>query len=153
MMSTLSPEQLKQLERLKDIHLPEPIEWWPLAPGWWLLMILIILFIVAILWWFFSSRKTVKKAALDELKTFSMDDSITLSVNLSALMRRVAIQHYGEQIAAVSGQSWANFLAKDKIMSQQIAQFFADAPYAKLDNPPSSKRLITATRRWIRSNT
>ncbi|MDE0747891.1 MAG: DUF4381 domain-containing protein [Porticoccaceae bacterium] len=28
------------LAQLRDIHLPEPILWWPLAPGWWVLIIL-----------------------------------------------------------------------------------------------------------------
>lgn len=28
------------LAQLRDIHLPEPISWWPLAPGWWALIIL-----------------------------------------------------------------------------------------------------------------
>jgi len=28
------------LAQLRDIHLPDPILWWPLAPGWWVLIIL-----------------------------------------------------------------------------------------------------------------
>ena len=23
---------------LRGLHFPEPISWWPLAPGWWLLL-------------------------------------------------------------------------------------------------------------------
>ncbi|MDC0000311.1 DUF4381 domain-containing protein [Porticoccaceae bacterium] len=29
------------LAQLRDIHLPETVSWWPLAPGWWVLIILL----------------------------------------------------------------------------------------------------------------
>ena len=29
------------LAQLRDIHLPDTISWWPLAPGWWVLIILL----------------------------------------------------------------------------------------------------------------
>ncbi len=30
------------INQLKDIHTPDPISWWPLAPGWWISLLLII---------------------------------------------------------------------------------------------------------------
>lgn len=45
----LTPEMQQQLEQLKDIQLPEPVSWWPLAYGWWGLMALALLAVV-MLW-------------------------------------------------------------------------------------------------------
>ena len=30
------------LSQLADIHLPDPVSIWPLAPGWWLVIVLIL---------------------------------------------------------------------------------------------------------------
>jgi len=35
---------------IRDIHLPDAISWWPLAPGWWGLLALIVIAIV--LFWY-----------------------------------------------------------------------------------------------------
>ena len=32
----MDPEQIP----LRDLHLPEPVGWWPLAWGWWILIAL-----------------------------------------------------------------------------------------------------------------
>jgi hypothetical protein len=26
------------LAQLRDIHLPDPVSWWPIAPGWWIVI-------------------------------------------------------------------------------------------------------------------
>lgn len=31
------------LSQLADIHLPDPVSFWPLAPGWWILMVLVLM--------------------------------------------------------------------------------------------------------------
>jgi len=41
--------QANPLDQLRDIHLPEAVSWWPLAPGWWLLMVLTCLLLVGLL--------------------------------------------------------------------------------------------------------
>ena len=34
----MDPQQIP----LRDLHLPEVIGWWPLAPGWWFLIALAV---------------------------------------------------------------------------------------------------------------
>ena len=46
------PETQDPLAQLRDIHLPETVGLWPLAPGWWLLIALIIgALVTGIIYW------------------------------------------------------------------------------------------------------
>jgi hypothetical protein len=35
---------------LRDIHLPPPAGWWPLAPGWWILIGIALLLLTWLAW-------------------------------------------------------------------------------------------------------
>lgn len=83
--------------QLRDVHLPEPISWWPPAPGWWLLM-LVASFITVIIWkvyqWY--KIKRLRRLALRELDKFEASyrqhqDSTRLAAELSILLRRFAL--------------------------------------------------------------
>lgn len=45
------------LSQLRDIHLPDPVSWWPPAPGWWILAIIVLTTL------FFLSRWLIKRRA------------------------------------------------------------------------------------------
>ena len=107
---------------LKDIHLPEVILWWPVAPGWWMLLILVILFIFyapRLLHWLRS--KPVKKLALRELARIRADmglvdlnndlDQQRISREISVLLRRTVISYCGRSVgASITGKRWVEQL-------------------------------------------
>ena len=97
---------------LRDIHLPDGLPWWPLAPGWWLLALLLILLCAGIWWYLRWRRQPLKQASLRELTrlrdAFSAGASRPqMLAEISALLRRVAISRYGRKYAAgLTGEAW-----------------------------------------------
>jgi len=108
---------MKQTLPLRDIHLPEPISWWPLAPGWWILLGLICLLILAIFLlrrWLIKKRKMPKRIALRQLDKLQQDyqqNPQKLVRELSILLRRFFIStHPRAQVASLTGEAWLQFL-------------------------------------------
>lgn len=121
---------------LKDIHLPDAIDWWPPAPGWWLMALLLI--VLAWLARHFYKRLTRKsavksaKAALNQLRKQPIEPRQTLT-ELSALLRRTAISTgKRHEIAGLTGQAWLAYLDQslpDAPFSQGVGRCLADAHY------------------------
>lgn len=104
------------LAQLKDIHLPEPVAWWPPAPGWWLAGSVALALLIGggyLLWRFFYRGRYKREAlaALQQLRDTDQGDERILLAELSRLLRQVAIARYGRQeVAALSGAEWLLFL-------------------------------------------
>ena len=81
---------------LRDIHLPEPVSWWPPAPGWWLLAgLLILLAVGALLVWRWYRRGRLGRSARRALERVFVDyrhhgEPQRLLRELSVLLRRIA---------------------------------------------------------------
>lgn len=152
---------LEQLP-LKDIHLPDPVSWWPPAVGWWLLPVAAVL-------GFLLARKAIqavrrvlarwrlRRQALAELDRIERDLESGAGAgraleNLSVLLRRVAITvRPGPGVAGRSGSAWVDWLERtgpDGLDGEPLRRL-VEAPYQPA--PEIEPRPVFATaRRWIR---
>jgi hypothetical protein len=149
----LVPELAKQLEQLKDIHLPPGISWWPPAPGWWVLAGVVVVAALAAVGFNYVRRRTVRYRALNELNNLRRDESlgaVTAAERIAVLLKRIVLQRSTtKSIGVEHGRRWVERL------TQEIARFLALAPYAHaelIDGSPDRSALFTAADRWIRRN-
>jgi Domain of unknown function (DUF4381) len=150
---------------LRDIHLPEPISWWPLAPGWWLLLTLAVLAVVAfVLLRRWHQRKRRRQRVFEQLSLIESAwtehrDALQLVRELSVLMRRAGISLYPRRdTASLTGDDWLAWLdgtSTHKGFSDGAGRLLAKAPYANsLDAEASDiEALIALCRNWLRANT
>jgi cbb3-type cytochrome oxidase subunit 3 len=108
------------LAKLRDIHLPEPISFWPLAPGWYALALLSLLLIGLAYYFIRRSQKNAaaKRQALILLQDYEQDylknkNSQVAAMNVSELLRRVALVYFPrDEVAGLEGEAWLLFLTK-----------------------------------------
>lgn len=143
---------------LKDIHLPETIGWWPLAPGWWLLAVTLIALLFGVRAIFRRlTRKTAIKQAQKILKQLRQQPGDTLDTltTLSALLRRTAMSTTGRsKVASLQGQAWLEYLdgnLPDTPFSQGIGRCLADAHYRKsAPDAADLDALLSLCERWLK---
>ncbi len=158
----LSPELAAQLEALRDIHLPEAVSWWPLAPGWWVLLALVAAAIVALFVARAMRRRTVRYRALAELDALRRRRDLGAAegaLAIEVLLKRVVLQRvHLSGHAASHGTEWVTVLAEGPAgMPPEIARYIAAAPYAARaaneNETPDREALFASARRWIRRHT
>ena len=140
---------------MRDIHLPAPVSWWPLAPGWWGLLILSVLMIGLAIWaWRSRRRATVKKLALLELARIveSGGDARLRLQELTILVRRAAMSAYPrDQVAGLTGEAWLEFLDRhlgDQRFTQGPGRLLSEAPYRR-EMPGEVEALESLCREWL----
>lgn len=142
----LMPHQ--QLD-LKDIVLPDPVSWWPPAPGWWLLLIAFAL-VIGLIVNYLKQRRLRRYApraiALNAMQQLAMryaedKNTLTLVRDVSALLRRVAISVYPRaDCAGLTGEAWLAFL--DSHANQTVREkTFVDHGRVLIDAPYREKSI------------
>jgi hypothetical protein len=106
---------------LRDLHLPNPIGWWPLAPGWWVLIalaagVLGYLALRSLRSWQFNAprRYALRQLAKVEASYLSHGNVVTLGQDLSELTRRTMLAYAPRhEVAGLSGEAWLQWLDRD----------------------------------------
>ncbi len=103
---------------LRDLHLPDPVGWWPLAPGWWALLLLLAAALVYGLIRYYRAwqRSAPRRFALRELARYEAEyldsgDPVRLGKQLSALLRRSMLAYADrDAVAGLTGETWLEWL-------------------------------------------
>jgi hypothetical protein len=154
------------LADLRDWHFPEPVSWWPPAPGWWLLTAVFLLLAV------WLARRLVRRhrqgaparRALLELSALraglaASGDTRAYAAGLSGLLRRLALARFPrDQVAGLIGQAWLDFLDATgggkgfrQGPGQALAGLAFDGDVGDVGRPdPDALAELVAT--WIRAN-
>ncbi len=138
---------------LRDIHLPDPINWWPLAWGWWVLFAIILLIGVALIR--SCVRPTLRKEALKSLhaieKAFEESENGAQCVaDLSALFRRVVLSQ--KKRASLTGDAWLQLLdsqLKSPEFSCGVGKLLVSGPYQPYVHPEDVEKLLALSRKWM----
>ncbi len=106
---------------LRDLHLPEAVGWWPLAPGWWMLIALAFIAVSLVsmrAWrqWRFNAPRRRAMALLQRVEADYLDDRnlVRLGRRVSELLRRAMLAYAPRQeVAGLTGEAWLRWLDKD----------------------------------------
>ena len=131
------------LAQLKDIHLPEPISWWPLAPGWYVLLAFIICVTLGIVLYITKRQRHAlpKKHALKLLNTYKNQyqqnsNAPLISSQIAELLKRVALVYYPRaQVASMTGDDWLAFLnhTAKGVDFKSVQELLLDLPFKKAE--------------------
>jgi len=152
---------MNPLDQLRDIHLPDAVEWWPLAIGWWIVAALLLASIVALFAWRNKNKKQriLVSHAMDSLQQLEADTELNTEEwlqSLSALLRRIVINLHGRKATAgLVGDQWLEYLdrhAKNKNFSEGEGRLLATQPYQAVSSY-DRKALSGLVRNWVKSQT
>jgi hypothetical protein len=114
------------LERLHDIIMPDPVSWWPPAPGWIVVMLFATLvgFGLLIRWFVHWQRNAYRREALKILSEIEVQigdpkkQSGALT-DINSLLKRTSLTVWPrEQVASLTGKEWLEFLDRSASMAE-----------------------------------
>jgi len=130
------------LNDLADIHLPDGVSWWPLAPGWWILLTLFfIMATLFYLWRRHQKRNRYRALATQELQhaydNNQPSSTSTYLQQVSSILRRTALSaHPSSFNSTIKGEAWLAWLDEHCVLphdsfTQGTGRALLVGPYQK----------------------
>jgi len=147
------------LAQLRDIHLPEAVSWWPLAPGWWVLGALLVagLAYTGHFLWQRHHAFTYRRQALARVKQLPNNCQHQRIIALFALLKRVAVSAYPKlHLSSLNQAEFITFLnlSCPKAGFDQLPNDWQMLFYAK-DSEVSAElvdQLVASGTQWIKGH-
>ena len=145
---------------LRDLHLPDPVGFWPLAPGWWILLACALGGLAFAAYRYVRTRN--RRAALRVLRQISQrlaagDEPTTCLAGVSSVMRRFAMSAATNPalVAGLVGTAWLSYLDTrwDRTaFSEGVGRALTIAPYvpAHAASAEEAAELTVLCIDWVR---
>lgn len=145
----MDPKQIP----LRDLHLPEVVGWWPLAPGWWFLIALALVALGYLLHRYLRHRSqgAARRHALRQLEALTTEferhgDAVAFSSNLSELLRRTMLAYAPRKdVAGLTGEDWLQWLDQDLDRPRfqgETGRKLLELPYRRPDDDVAALELV-----------
>lgn len=146
---------------LRDLHLPDPVAFWPPAPGWWALLALVIA--GCVVWALDYLRRRHQRAALRMLQRVSArlragDEPAACLAVVSSVMRRFAMSAATNPalVAGLVGRPWLSYLDSRwdrQGFSEGVGRALTVAPYLPAASGSSSEavELTALCIAWVKA--
>ncbi len=143
------------LAQLHPLRLPEPVSWWPPAPGWWLLAALVFTAITYGLWYLWrrhrarAYRRTACAAlAVAEARWRTDQNGNEYVHSVSKLLKAVALRSFpAAEVAALHGEPWRAFLNQTRGVN--MPGVLAEGVYRPAVSEVEITELAPQARRWL----
>ena len=152
------PNVSDPLHELRDVHMPDPVSWWPPAFGWWMVIVVLVILVSLVLWAIAHRQRTrprrIALAQLEQVKQQYAEhsDDQWATTEVSHLLRRYALAVFSRShVAGLSGQSWLKFLdhaGGTNQFSSGPGQSLRSGPYQSCGSV-SAADLLPLVERWI----
>lgn len=148
----------EQLKDLRDIHLPDPVSFWPLAPGWWALVIIVPLL-------YFVIRYIVRRMMMPKYKKLAIKELSNIETNygisndahgtcgeISLLIRKALVAKLGnKEVAGLVTEEWLAYLDKlshTDCFTNGPGRVLVSAPYSTKSDV-DIEELLSATKKLL----